>query len=394
MPLVSNYKRRGLTLWKVDVWVKTRTGPRRVREREIPTREQAQARLAQALSEAYQGRAFKISKPSTLTVAAAWALYSPAAKRNDSWKSDRSRAAHLLEHLGKRAAAELHQGDVDAYRVLRQAETTNRKDAKGKPLPPSPATLDREVELLKRLLGYSARCGKLPSNPLAGVPLLKVANTRDVTVGDEQFEALITALAPRSAWMRPILLVAFDTGMRAGEVCQLLATRLDRKAGVLRLTPQETKTERGRVVALQARTLEALRLVPRVIGSPYLFSARRGFDRRHPRPVTLPRGGFVKAREAAGLGDVHLHDLRRSFATLARKRGIPESVVMKQGGWQTPAVFKRYNIVDEADVQAAARVMEQAREASEVGQHPAKVDVSGQVEELRPGKKKPAPTHT
>jgi hypothetical protein len=66
----------------------------------------------------------------------------------------------------------------------------------------------------------------------------------------------------------------------------------------------------------------------------------------------------------AGLPNVHLHDLRRSYATLARRRGIPESVVMKQGGWRTSSVFRRYNIIDEQDVLDAARVMEVAREAT------------------------------
>lgn len=387
MPNLYSYQRRGRRLWAIDVWVKTPSGPKRVREREIPTKEQAQARLAQALSEAYQGRAFTITKPVTLTVAEAWDLYVAVSERdNDSWKSDRARAAHLRRHLGKRVSSELHQGDVDAYRTLRGAEGTNRKDADGKPLPPSPASLDREVELLKRILGYAVRCGKLRHNPLAGVPLLRVPNVRDVTVTDEQFEAIIAAVKPRSAWMRPILLVAFDTGMRAGEVCKLLSARLDLRTGVLRLTPQETKSERGRTVALQQRTIAALKELPPRLGCQYLFPAKRGYDPKNPKPVALPGGGLRVALKSAGLEHVHLHDLRRSYATLARRRGIPESVVMAQGGWQTPSVFKRYNIVSEDDVLEAARKMEQAREAAdachkttqEIGQHPAKVtDLAG-----------------
>jgi integrase len=361
MPNVYSYKRRGLTLWAIDVWVKTPTCSKRVREREIPTREQAQARLAKALADAYEGRTFKRAKPSMLTVAKAWTLYEPVAKRNDSWKSDRSRSAHLLAHLGKRIAAELHQGDVDAYRILRQADGTNRKDAKDKPLPPSSATLDREVELLKRVLGYAMKCGKLATNPLAGVALLKVPNVRDVVVSDEDFERIIGALKRRSEWMRPVLLAAYDTGMRIGEVCKLHAKRVDWKVGCVRLTPQETKSEKGRVVALQTRTLAALREMPRKLGCPYLFPARRGYDPRNPRPVSIPRGGLKAALKAVGLEHVHPHDLRRSYATLARRRGIPESVVMAQGGWRTPSVFRRYNIIDEQDVLDAARRMEQAR---------------------------------
>lgn len=360
MPNLSSYQRSGRKFWAVDVWVKTRAGSKRVRERNIPTKEMATARLAQIVSEAYQGRTFRMEEPETLTVSQAWENYVAISERdNDSWKSDRSRAAHLAQHLGKKVCAALNQGDVDAYRTLRLAELTKRGT------PPAPASLDLEVELLKRVIGYAVRCGKLRANPLAGVALLRVPNVRDVTVTDEQFESIIGSLTKRSAWMRPILLVAFDTGMRVGEVCGLLAARVDWKAGCVRLTPQETKAERGRVVALQARTLAALKEMPRRLGCPYLFPTRRSYDPLKPKHAAIPRGGFAVALKAAGLPEVHLHDLRRSYATVARRRGVPESVVMAQGGWQTPSVFRRYNIVSEEDVLAAARTVEAGRETKE-----------------------------
>ena len=52
-----------------------------------------------------------------------------------------------------------------------------------------------------------------------------------------------------------------------------------------------------------------------------------------------------------------MHDLRRSFVTLARRSGLPESVVARFSGHRTPAVFKRYNIVEEQDLKAAVEVL-------------------------------------
>jgi hypothetical protein len=91
-----------------------------------------------------------------------WAEYEPITKRdNDSWQSDVGRAAHLVRLLGDRRASRFSRGDVEEHRTKRQAETSWRGGA------PSPGTLDREVELLKRLLNFAAACGKLTENPIA-----------------------------------------------------------------------------------------------------------------------------------------------------------------------------------------------------------------------------------
>ena len=55
------------------------------------------------------------------------------------------------------------------------------------------------------------------------------------------------------------------------------------------------------------------------------------------------------------------HDLRRSFVTNARKRGVPESVIMRMTGHKTRNVFERYNIVDDDDLRQAMRMIESGR---------------------------------
>ncbi len=70
------------------------------------------------------------------------------------------------------------------------------------------------MELLKRLLNFAAACGKLPENPIARVKLLRMPNVRRVVLDEEAFQRFHQAA---EAWLRPILLVAFDTGMRKSE---------------------------------------------------------------------------------------------------------------------------------------------------------------------------------
>jgi integrase len=213
------------------------------------------------------------------------------------------------------------------------------------------------VELLKRLLNYAAACGRLPENPLARVKLLRVPNVRRVVLDEEAFQRL---QASAERWLRPILLVAFDTGMRKSEVLNLRWSQLDLRAGAVRLEAEDTKTDEPRVVYLTDRVLKALSEQPRLLHRDFVFvnpaTGRRWQD---------IQAAVERARKAAGLAGVWVHDLRRSFVTQARRSGLPESVVARLSGHRTAAVFKRYNIVEEQDLKAAAEVLNRARKTAE-----------------------------
>ena len=72
-------------------------------------------------------------------------------------------------------------------------------------------------------------------------------------------------------------------------------------------------------------------------------------------------GQAIKRRkccETGSLGDrkyigLFSHDMRRSAARSYHRAGVPESVVMKIGGWKTRTTLERYNIVNDKDVAEA-----------------------------------------
>ena len=358
---VQKYTSGGSVFFKVDETITLPNGrEQRFRKRRIPTKEQALALVAKARSAAFEGRYFDKVKPCTLTVEEVWKLYEPISKRdNDTWATDKGRAAHLVRLVGDRRVMDLGQSDVDWYRDERQKEKTKRKT------PPMAATLDREIELLKRAINYAVKCKKVPSNPVANVSLLRKPNTRKVVITEEQFRAGLAILTLKSKdntpcrqmrklVFRAIVITGYDQGMRLDEILLLKREHLHLKEGYVDLAPQDTKTEEGRRVYLTQRTIEAIRELPADLRSEYVF-----INPRTHEPFNDIRKLWNELRRAAGWpANAWFHDTRRSYVTNARRRKVAERVIMMQTGHKTRAVFDRYNIVDDADQREAVRLYE------------------------------------
>jgi len=347
---VHQYRNGKVSLWKIDTWLKGRDGVRkRWRKSNIPTRELALALERKAQAEAFEERWFDRPKEITITVQQVWELYRPVAERKRSWQTESGRAAHFLRLLGKRPALGLTVKTVEEYRTRRSAEKTRRGG------PPAPATLDREVELLKRIMGYAVRCGELPHNPIAGAKLLREPNVRRVVLNQQKFDELVEHADPL---LRPVLVLAFETGMRSEENLGLRREQVDFDERVIQLAPQDTKTGKPRTIFLTDRAFEAIDSQP-VSLSGYVFT--------NPKTGTRwkdIRKMFNQARTAAGMPELWFHDLRRSFATEARRRGIPESVVMQMTGHRTTAIFRRYNIIERQDLEQAVATFQRNRSKS------------------------------
>lgn len=347
---VKRYRSKGTIFWRIDEQLTRPDGTvQRFRKRRIPTKELAMSILAQARAQIFEDGYLGREEPSTLTVAEAWDKYEPTSARdNSSWREDRARSRTLLSQLGSRRCVGLSLRDIDQYRNRRFSQTTRRGG------PPSPATLDREVELLKRVLNYAVACGWLESSPIAGVKLLRKPNVRRSVLNEKEFADLVQAADPK---LRPILIVAYDTGMRKREILDLRWSQVDLKARLIRLAPQDTKCDGHRAVYLTERVITAIRQLPRHLRNDDVF-----INSRTGKPWVDISDMFQRARKKAGMEHVWFHDLRRSFVTNARRRGIAESVVMKMSGHKTRAVFDRYNIVCEEDLINALRRMELAIE--------------------------------
>jgi integrase len=286
-----------------------------------------------------------------LTLRRAWESYEAANLfRVRSLATDRGRIEHVLGFFGKATpAATLTFKDVDSYRRLRRGEITIRKSA------PSAATLNREIELLARILAFAVSRKLLAVNPLASVEYEPEDNVRQVVVKEE---LLGQVLAACRGWLRPFVLLAIDSGMRRTEIVKLRWSQVDEKAGLIDLAAVDTKTRQPRTTILSDRARAAIAELPRA--ETWVFTNPRTGKHYDPAAVTQCfRKAMVDAGITAADGrEIWLHDCRRTFVTQSRRSGIAETVVMKMTGHRTPSVFERYNIRDRGDLLRAREVLE------------------------------------
>jgi integrase len=163
------------------------------------------------------------------------------------------------------------------------------------------------------------------------------------------------------AWFKPMLLVAYYTGMRRGEIRALRWDQVDLKRGVIRLKSGETKTGEGRVIPLSPVLIASYQGVPRYLGCPWAFvnaarveawqaSPNKVDPRYHEASITL---AFARACRKVGIPNATFRDLRHTFVTNARRAGIDYFRIIAITGHKTMVVFKRYNTVDERDLRQA-----------------------------------------
>jgi len=225
-------------------------------------------------------------------------------------------------------------------------------------------TINRELGCLKRMfrLAHQHTPPKVARIPY--IPMLEEHNIRSGFFEHEDFLALRGALPD---YVKIPASLAYYSGMRMGEVCSLVWSQVNWTEGKLYLKAQDTKTDTPRVLFLTGDLLHVLTVW------------KQRCDQKWPHcPWICHRGGirlqslkysFRQACERVGLGKFvevegtkHKvwqgkipHDFRRTAVRNMVRAGVPEKVAMAISGHRTRSVFDRYNIVNEADLEKAAR---------------------------------------
>ena len=127
--------------------------------------------------------------------------------------------------------------------------------------------------------------------------------------------------------LRPIIITAFHTGMRKGEILNLKWQNIDRKAGFIRLPAEMVKEKKAKSIPINHHVQEVFDKIPRSLKSDYVFLWR---GKRIKSDI---RRSLLKASQEAGLtygqnvlNGWRLHDIRGTVKTFMLRAGVDPAI--------------------------------------------------------------------
>ena len=238
---------------------------------------------------------------------------------------------HVVPYLGKKMLSQVTAAD------LRKLYDTLKKSGRVKPRPGqghglSSATVHGIHTTLHHALRAAMEQGLIPTNPADEVDPPKVIRQSMNILNEEQLDTFMDTIKADPIW-HDFFYTELTTGLRLGEICGLMWTDFDGRAGTLhicrtlyrekggRLVAGNTKTYAGtRKILLPPSTAELLRARKKKSFSPWIFH-----DPLRPEAPVNPSSAYRQLKKLlaqADLPNIRFHDLRHTFSTHALASGV------------------------------------------------------------------------
>src|SRR6185369_12674899 len=151
--------------------------------------------------------------------------YLPWAKANKrSWQIDTSRLKPIREFFGKKRLGDISPFLIESFKIRRmKAEIVYKKSSK----PRTPASVNRELCLLSKILALAVRDRKIADNPCRHVNLLSGERSRTRYLSPDEENRLLPQLVGVRAHLMPIVILDLNTGLREMELLTLKPEHID-----------------------------------------------------------------------------------------------------------------------------------------------------------------------
>lgn len=269
-------------------------------------------------------------------------IYLPCVQvRKRSWRVDaRILRTYIVPVFGPLRFAGLTRGMVESwlYRL------------RGRGLAPS--SCNRIFAVFRNLCSLAQEYGLLPEggSPCAGIQECKVWTRRERYLSTAEARRLMAALVASPRQEAQALSLLLLTGARKNEILKARWEYVHLEQRLL--TVPLSKSGKTRHILLSDEAVKVIRSLRRLAGCPWLFPGKDA-----ARPLADLYGFWNTLRRKVGLGDVRIHDLRHSFASLLVNAGHSLYEVQHLLGHSTPRTTMRYAHLGQERLRAAAEAV-------------------------------------
>jgi integrase len=243
-----------------------------------------------------------------------------------SWDRDETSAKALLRFFRGKALQQISGWLIEKYKIHRRNENTQYNR------PPSVATVNRELALLKHMLGKAVREGIISTNPAKEVKLFPEKPNKLRVISRDEFSELFNEA---SDFLKPILNIAINTGMRRSEILNLTWDDIDLVKRYIYVG--DTKNNDYRIIPINETLLETLKAIRKSNPNNYLFTNGNG------EAVKSVKTAFWGALRRSGIAHCRFHDLRHTFATNLVMAGVDIVTVQELMGHKDISMTRRYS---------------------------------------------------
>lgn len=199
-----------------------------------------------------------------------------------------------------------------------------------------PETINKELGVLRRMFNLAMEWKRIRSNPIEGIKLMKVTQTIYRTLKDSEVMKLCKSASPH---FKPIILFAFFTGMRRGEIANLKWENLDLDHRYIHV--KETKNDEERHIPVCDPLYDILIELKDQATSEYVFTTQKGEPYKSP---SAWKRAWATALRKSGIPHCRFHDLRHTFTSnLIVDEKEDFATVMALTGHKDISMLKRYS---------------------------------------------------